>query len=75
MSAKNIVFVVSSRIVNTSSKIDWPDLNYPGTGQTILRYLHLVDYEKLKIQLDGETGPWFEKHQLPEGTGFYSKIV
>lgn len=72
---KDVIFVVSQQVVNSNSKINWPDLNYPGTGQTILRTLHVVDYENKRIQLDDTEGPWFENSQLPKGTGFYKKII
>lgn len=68
------VLIVSNKIVLKNSKIDWPDLNYPGTGQTILRTIHAIDYEGLRVQLDGPEGPWFGSKTLPEGVGFYNKI-
>lgn len=67
----NPILVVSNKVVLKNAKIDWPDLNYPGTGQTILRTIHSVDYDKLAIQLDGATGPWFDSKTFPEGVGFY----
>jgi len=69
-----VIFVVSNQVANSNSKINWPDLNYPESGQTILRTLHLVDHENKRIQLDEASGPWFENSQLPEGAGFYKKI-
>lgn len=57
-----------------NSKIDWPDLNYPGSGQTILRTIHNIDYVDMKVQLDGSTGPWFYKDNLPEDVGFYKLV-
>lgn len=76
---KNKVLVVSNKIVQKNSKIDWPDLNYPGTGQTILRTIHAIDYDSLSLQLDGPDGPWFAARtksipNLPEGVAFYSKV-
>jgi hypothetical protein len=68
------IFIVSNQIVFPNSKINWPDLNYPDSGETILRYLHLIDYSNKKIQLDSANGPWFENSQLPSGVGFYKKI-
>ena len=68
------ILVVSSQVVQQNSKINWPDLNYPNSGQTILRTIHKVDYDALKIQLDGADGPWFDAHHFPEGVGFYSKV-
>lgn len=68
------ILVISSRVVSKNSKIDWPDLNYPGTGQTILRTIHNVDYKNLRIQLDGVDGPWFDNKTFPDGVAFYSKI-
>ncbi len=72
--SKNVIFVVSNQVVNSNSKINWPDLNYPGSTETILRTLHLVDLENKRIQLDDTDGPWFENSQLPKGAGFYKKI-
>jgi hypothetical protein len=68
------VLIVSGKVVLKNSKIDWPDLNYPNTGQTILRTLHDIDYDGLQIQLDGSDGPWFTVKTFPEGVGFYTKI-
>lgn len=69
-----VIFVVSSQVVNSNSKINWPDMNYPDSGKTVLRTLHLVDLENKRIQLDDADGPWFENSQLPSGVGFYKKI-
>jgi hypothetical protein len=71
---KDIVLIISGKMVLKNSKIDWPDMNYPGSGQTILRTIHNIDTEKLKIQLDGADGPWFYFDNLPEGVGFYAKL-
>lgn len=71
---KDVIFVVSSQVVNANSKVNWPDSNYPNSIHTVLRTLHSVDYEGKRIQLDGQDGPWFAKSQLPVGTGFYKKI-
>ena len=68
------VLIVSSKVVLKNSKIDWPDLNYPGSGQTILRTIHDIDYDNCKIQLDSSTGPWFYKNNLPEGVGFFAPL-
>lgn len=68
------ILIVSSKVVQKNSKIDWPDLNYPGSGQTILRTIHQIDYDALKLQLDGEDGPWFGSPTLPEGVGFFKQI-
>lgn len=75
MNKQTPVLIVSSKLVLKNSKIDWPDLNYPGTGQTILRTIHDIDYDSLKLQLDGSDGPWFSNASLPEGVGFYNKVV
>ena len=72
---QQVIFVVSGQTVLSNAKINWPDLNFPGSGQTILRYLHHVDFDKLIIQLDGEDGPVFEAKDLPAGVGFYKKIT
>ena len=71
---QNTILVVSGKAVRKNSKIDWHDLNYPGSGQTILRTLHDIDFELFKIQLDGVDGPWFSSNNLPDGVGFY-KII
>jgi hypothetical protein len=68
------ILVISGQQVSNNSKINWPDLNYPGSGQTILRTIHNIDYGKLTIQLDGVTGPKFSAEDFPEGVGFYRKI-
>jgi len=70
----NIILVVSNQVVSKNSKINWPDLNYPNSGQTILRTIHNIDYESLAIQLDGADGPWFHFTDLPAGVGFYEKV-
>ena len=69
------IFVVSGQVVMNNSKINWPDLNFPNSGLTILRTLHSINYKDLKIQLDDADGPWFDVATLPEGTGFYQKIT
>lgn len=71
----DIVLVVSNQVVGKSSKINWPDLNYPNSGQTILRTVYDVDYDKLKIRLDSEDGPVFDINDCPNGVGFYKKLV
>lgn len=75
------ILVVSGKVVSKNSKIDWPDLNFPGSGQTILRTLHDVDYKNLSLQLDGPDGPWFVDGgsyitvgSLPPGVAFYKQI-
>lgn len=67
------ILVISGKVVKKNSKIDWPDLNYPGTGQTILRVVHDIDHVALKLQLDSENGPWFDNTNLPEGVGFFER--
>lgn len=67
------IFVVSNRVVHRNSKIDWPDMNYPNSGMTILRVVHELDYQNNQVQLDGAKGPWFSSNNLPEGVGFYKK--
>lgn len=69
------ILVISGRVVSNNSKIDWPDLNFPDSSLTILRYLHHVDFEKLAIQLDGADGPIFTDNQFPKGVGFYTKVI
>ena len=69
-----IILVVSSKVVLKNSKIDWPDLNYPGSNLTILRTIHDIDYTNLKVQLDGADGPWFENDKLPVGVGFFQPV-
>jgi len=68
------ILVISSQVVTNNSKINWPDLNYPGSGQTVLRTLHKVNYEDKWIQLDHATGPVIQNKDLPIGTGFYTKV-
>ena len=74
MNTQPVILVVSGKVVQQNSKIDWPDLNYPGSGQTILRTIHFIDYENLKIRLDGADGPWFYSDNFPDGVGFYKKV-
>jgi hypothetical protein len=71
---QDIVLIVSSQVVAKNSKINWPDLNYPNTNQTILRTLHDVDYKNLTIRLDSADGPVFDAYHFPTGVGFYQKI-
>lgn len=71
---QDVIFVVKFQAVNNSSKVNWPDMNYPGTGQTVLRYLHEIDFEKLRVKLDGEDSPWIEKKNLPPGVGFFKRM-
>ncbi len=71
---KNTIFIVSNQVVNNNAKVNWPDMNYPGSGETVLRYLYNVDFENFKVQLDGANGPVFTNKQLPVGAGFYKKI-
>jgi hypothetical protein len=70
----NTILVINGREAHKSAKIDWPDLNYPGSGQTILRVVYQIDYTNLKFQLDDEQGPWFNQKTAPEGVAFY-KII
>jgi hypothetical protein len=69
------ILVVSNQVVGKSSKINWPDLNYPNSGQTILRTVYDVNYDALTIQLDSCDGPTFNLNELPNGVGFYKKLV
>ena len=71
---KDTIFVVSRRVSDNGSKVDWPDQNWPETNETILRTLYKVDYVELEIQLDGEGGPIIKNKQLPKNAGFYKKI-
>lgn len=69
------ILVISGKVVHKNAKIDWPDMNYPNSGQTILRTLHDVDYDNCKFQLDNADGPWFNyPFQFPEGVAFYKLI-
>lgn len=70
----NTILVISNQVVSNNSKINWPDLNYPGTGQTILRTLYSINYEKHTFQLDNPEGPIFTLDTLPIGVGFYTKL-
>jgi hypothetical protein len=73
--SQETVLIISGKVVRNNAKIDWPDLNYPGSGETILRYLHCIDFVNLKFQLDGEDGPWFTSGKLPDGVAFYKKYT
>jgi hypothetical protein len=72
---KEVILVISGQVVSKNAKINWPDLNFPDSGQTILRTLHNVNYDMLTIQLDGESGPIFSAEKFPKGVGFYEKII
>jgi hypothetical protein len=74
----NVLLIVSGLVSYKNSKINWPDLNYPNSGQTILRTIHDVDYTNYKIQLDGADGPWFGQktaNPLPPEVGFYKLVA
>jgi len=71
----DIILVISGQFVNKNAKVNFPDLNYPNTNETILRTLHNVNYETLSIQLDGENGPTFYAENFPKGVSFYQNIV
>lgn len=68
------VLIISNLVARDNSKVNFPDLNYPNSGETVLRYLHKIDYEKFRFQLDGEDGPWFDFSNFPKGVGFYSRV-
>lgn len=70
---QDIILVVSNQVVMKNSKINWPDLNYPDSGLTILRTIHEIDFKSMRIQLDGAEGPWFFATNFPKGVGFYQK--
>jgi hypothetical protein len=67
----NTILIVSGLMAYKNSKINWPDLNYPNSGQTILRTIHDIDHANYKIQLDGPDGPWFTQKTFPKEIGFY----
>lgn len=67
------IFVVNNKVVLPNSKIDWPDMNYPDSGDTILRIVHEIDYKANQIRLDGENGLLLTSNKFPEGVGFYKK--
>jgi hypothetical protein len=67
------IFVVNTQVATCNSKVNWPDMNYPGSGDTILRIVHEIDYDNNQIRLDGETGPLFSSKNFPEGVGFYTR--
>jgi hypothetical protein len=74
MKNENTVLIISGQVVSKNSKVNWPDLNYPNSGQTILRTVHNVDYDALSIHLDGVDGPIFKHNELPEGVGFFKLV-
>lgn len=71
----NTILVISGQVVSNNSKVNWPDLNYPGSGQTILRTLHHINYENLFIQLDDNQGPIFHAEDFPMNVGFYKPLT
>ena len=73
MTHKDKVLIINSKVVLPNSKIDWPDMNYPGTGSTILRIVHEIDYKNNTFRLDGERGPIFTPNNFPENVNFYKK--
>lgn len=73
MKNKPKIFVVNNRAVLPNSKVDWPDMNYPNSGLTILRIVHEIDYKLSQVRLDHEEGPIFTSNNFPEGVGFYAK--
>lgn len=73
--SQEVLFISCGQVVYPNSKINWPDLNRPGSGDTTLRYLHQVDYDTLTIQLDGADGPCYTNAQLPQGTGFFKRTT
>ena len=67
------ILVISNQVVRDNAKVNFPDLNYPNSGDTVLRYLHKIDYDNQRLQLDGEEGPWFDNSNFPNGVGFFTK--
>ena len=72
--SEDVILVISGQVVSKNSKINWPDLNYPGSGQTILRTLHDVNYRELFIQLDDVNGPIFHNEDFPVGVDFFRPV-
>ena len=70
----DIILVISGQVVSKNSKVNFPDLNYPKSGDTILRTIHKADYEKQEFQLDGPDGPWFNNTNFPDGVRFFKEI-
>lgn len=71
---KDKILVINGKVVLPNSKIDWPDMNYPGSGATILRVVHEIDYKNNTFRLDGEKGPVYSTNSFPEGVNFYKKV-
>lgn len=71
---KPVILVISNQVVSNNSKVNWPDMNYIGSGQTILRTLHKIDYEEFTVQLDTGTTPIIKLSDLPEGVAFYELV-
>lgn len=72
---QDIILIVSNQIANKNSKVNWPDMNYPNSGDTILRTINDIDFEFLTVRLDSVDGPVFDSKHFPNGVGFYQKIV
>jgi hypothetical protein len=70
---KDKILVINGKVVLPNSKIDWPDMNYPGTGATILRVVHEIDYKNNTFRMDGEKGPVYSENNFPECVNFYKK--
>lgn len=68
------ILVISGKVVSKNGKVDFPDLNFPDSGQTILRTIHNINYDEMWVQLDGENGPIFRAKNFPSGVAFYEKV-
>jgi len=68
------VLIINGLVAYDNSKVNWPDMNYPGTMATFLRTVYKINYESLTVQMDDENGPVFNQKTLPLNTGFYTKV-
>jgi len=69
------IFVVRTTTAAKGTKVNWPDLNSSDKYDTVLKTIHEIDYENYTVQIDGENGPQFDLHTLPEGVGFYTQVT
>jgi hypothetical protein len=71
---KETILVISGQVVSKNAKVNYPDLNFPNSGDTVLRTVHSIDFDAHSFQLDGEDGPVYSHPNLPKNVGFYTNL-
>ena len=71
---KETILVISGQVVSKNAKVNYPDLNFPNSGDTVLRTVHSIDYDNYSFQLDGEDGPVYSHPNLPKNVRFYVSL-